>query len=112
MIKELAIKTQVLERENEYLIEGSKINVLSSIGNEIKGVFIGWKYKCEENDERFLLIEQTYENYILSLSRLLDSNDLTLEQFKTQISEKVYERNKIRKIDERSIFRLNDTPYY
>ena len=75
-----------------------------------KGRFIRWINK-DDNDQSLgkdLLIEISYENYILWLAKRLDAGKISFEQFTSMMSKERYERAKMRSFEDSYIYRIND----
>jgi len=97
--------SQILEREE--LNGGDFVIIELIIGKKIRGIFKKYEDKNGGGAGRFLIIEQDYHNYILSMSELLDSGDIDERAFFNRIKKQTYENKKNRCVDERHIFSIN-----
>lgn len=104
------IKREKIENTPQ-LTKGELITVSIINRPDIKGKFIRWKNKPEELSGNYLILEQTYENFILGLAYMLDRKLINTVEFKEQIRMKEYLKKKIRKISNNQIYRINNKYY-
>jgi hypothetical protein len=110
LIQNVMLKSKKIEGNPQFK-KGDLIIVSIINRPDIKGRFIEWKDKPQELSGMYLIIEQTYENFILGLAYLLDRKLISTEEFKVQIEEKEYLKKRIRKISNNQIYRINNKFY-
>lgn len=107
----IMLKVEKIDESYEFKI-GETIIVSILHRPDIRGKFIEWQEKPEAYSGRYLVLEQTYENYVLGLAYLLDTKLIDREEFKSQIEIEEYNKHKNRKLADNSIYRINNKYYH